>query len=213
MDDVRISSRRQCKWLFQCSQDGGKLNCLLEDPAVGVAELECPQAKCLVRHHLLLVQGTGDVVLSTEGVDDSHVLLGELEVEGLEVGLDAVGSQRFGEDNVAAGSVPVEEDLSWALAVLLSDLANGRVLELVAAGEGRVGLNGDAVLAAGVDEVLALAEGVYLDLVDGGDNGGLLEKLLNVVGAEVGDTDGADLAEALGSLKSSPRSKALLLVV
>lgn len=171
------------------------------------------KSTCHSRHLVLgLVERAGDVAL-LKVVNDLDILRGEFEVKRLEVGLDAVGGQRLGEDDVALGGVPVEEDLRGGLAVLLSKLANDGVLELVATCERRVGLDGDAVLAADVDEVLALEEGVDLNLVDSGDNRGLGHELLEVVDTEVGDTNGADLAEALGSLKSSPGGNALLLVV
>lgn len=159
------------------------------------------------------VQGAGDVVLVAEGVQLGEVLGRQGEAEGLHVGLDAVGRQRLGQDDVAARGAPVEQDLGRRLAVLLGDLDDARVLQLVAARQRRVRLNGDAVLAAHLDEVLTLAERVHLDLVDGRHNLGLGQQLVQVRGAEVGDADGSDLAEFLGCLQSSPGLVAFVLVI
>lgn len=159
------------------------------------------------------MHAAGDVVLRAEGVDGLNVRLGKLEVERLQVALDAAGSERLGEDNVAAGGVPVQKDLSGSLVVLLGNSADGGILELVAASEGRVGLDLDAVLVAELDESLTLAERVDLDLVDSGDNLGVVDKILEVGGTEVGDTDGADLTQTLGGLKGAPRLKTLLLIL
>ena len=159
------------------------------------------------------MHGASDVVLLAELIDGLDILGGELEVEAVEVALDAVGSQALGQDNVAASSVPVEEDLGGGLAVLLSDAADGRVLELVASGERRVRLDEDAVLGAEVDKSLALAEGVELHLVDGGDDLGVVEEVVDVAGTEVGDADGPDLAQLLRNLERTPASETLLLVL
>lgn len=144
-----------------------------------------------------------DVVI-LEVVDLLNILIIELEVEAVEVALDAGGSQALGQDNVAAGGAPVQEDLGGSAVVLLGNADNGGVLELVAASEGRVGLDLDAILVAQVDESLTLAEGVNLDLVDGGDNVGVFNEALEVGGTKVGDADRLDLAELLGGLKSAP---------
>lgn len=159
------------------------------------------------------MHGAGDIVLGTKLVDGLDVLSLELEVEAVEVALDAAGRQALGQDNVAAGGVPVQENLSRGLAVLLGDGADGRVLELVATGQRGVGLDLDAVLGAELDESLTLAEGVDLDLVDGGDDLAGGQEGVHVGGAEVGDTDGLDLAQTLGVLESAPRLVTLLVAV
>lgn len=152
-------------------------------------------------------------VVGLESINLLDVDLVKLEVEAVQVALDAVGSQALGQDNVAAGGTPVKKDLGRSALVLLGNGDNGGVLQLVAASEGRVSLDLDAVLAAQVDEGLALAEGVDLDLVDGGDNGGVVDEALEVGSAEVGDTNRLDLAELLGGFKGTPRLETLLLVV
>lgn len=159
------------------------------------------------------MHGAGDVVLAAEGVDGLNVLRGKLEVEALEVALDAGGGQALGQDNVAAGGVPVEQDLSRSLAVLGGNGANGGVLELVTPGQRGVSLDLDAVLLAELDKRLALAEGVNLNLVDGGDNLGVVDEALELGSTEVGNTNGADLAETLSSFQGAPALQALLLIV
>lgn len=48
------------------------------------------------------------------------------------------------------------------------------------AAERAVGLNVDTLLLAEVDDLLLRKAGVVLDLVDGGDDGGMRQKLLKV---------------------------------
>lgn len=160
-----------------------------------------------------LVHGAGDIVLGAEGVDGLNVLGSQGEVEAVQVALNARGGQALGQNNVASSSVPVEQDLGSALVVLLGNGVDCGVFKLVTTSQGRVSLDLNAVLVAKLDESLALAEGVNFDLVDSGNDGGILEKVLDVGSTEVRNTNGLDLAELLGSLESTPALKALLLIL
>jgi len=51
----------------------------------------------------------------------------------------------------------------------------------------------DALLLAEVNNLLLRAQWVVLNLVDGGDDGGLGQQLLKVLDRVVGDTNGLDL--------------------
>jgi hypothetical protein len=61
-----------------------------------------------------------------------------------------------------------------------------------------VGSDMDPLLLAVLNQVVALQDGVTLDLVDGGHNSGTVDDGLEVGDGVVGDTDGAGLA--LGKL-------------
>lgn len=159
------------------------------------------------------MHGTGNVVFGAKGVDGLNVFRGEGEVKALEVALDARGGQALGQDDVTASSVPIEQDLCGSLVVLGGNRIDGGILKLVTSGKGGVSLDLDTVGVAELDESLALAEGVDLDLIDGRNDGGVLNKTLDVRGTKVGDADGPYLAELLGGLEGAPGIKALLLIL
>jgi len=152
---------------------------------------------------LRLVQAAGDIVF-LQGVDGRHILLRQIEIERVEVGLDARSRHGFGQNDISARRAPVDEDLGGCLAEAFSDLANARVVELVAACERRVGLDLDVVFFTEGHEVFALAKGVDFNLVDTGDDFGVLQEMFEVRGAEVGHADRLDDSELLGSLEGSP---------
>lgn len=112
------------------------------------------------------------------------------------VRLDAGRSHGLGDDGRAASKVPADQDSSGRNAVLLCHLLDGSSLHDGSAGaaEGTVGSDDDALSLAEVDDLLLGEKRVVLDLVDGGDDLGLLEELLEVLDAVVGDTDSLDLA-------------------
>jgi hypothetical protein len=64
----------------------------------------------------------------------------------------------------------------------------------------------DASLVAEVDNLLLGEQGVVLDLVGSGDNGGLGQKFLEELDTVVGNTDGLDLAGANKLLHALPSS-------
>lgn len=159
------------------------------------------------------MKSAGDVFLSTEGIQLGDILGRESEVENLAVALDAGWRQRLGKHYIPPRGVPIEKDLGRRLAVLFGDGANDFILELVAAGQRGVGLDEDVVLVAEFNEVLPLAEGVNLNLVDNGDDGAVLKQVLHVALAEVGDPDRADLTRPLSILEGPPALEALVFAV
>jgi hypothetical protein len=80
-------------------------------------------------------------------------------------------------------TVPAQQDGRGVDAVLLGDLDDGveRGQGAASAAEGAVRHDVDALLLAELDDVGLGEVRVQLDLVDGGDDGGLGEKLLEVL--------------------------------
>lgn len=88
-----------------------------------------------------------------------------------------------------------EEDSRRADAVLLGDLVDVLVFEerRACAAERAVRGDVDALLLAVIYDFLLGKKRVVLNLVGGGDNGGLRKKLLEVLDRVVCDTNGLDL--------------------
>ena len=141
---------------------------------------------------------TADLEALRQRVDLLHLLVRQLPAIKLEVTHDAGCCDRLGDDAGAALETPHEEDLGSGLALGLGDLSQSLVLGQRAVGAAEAGVGGavDALLLAVVDELGGGVVGVQLDLVDGGDDlaAGVIQELLEVPDAEVGDTDVADLA-------------------
>lgn len=142
------------------------------------------------------LDGQPGVAADLETVGQRAELLHLVVVEGevkLEVVLNARGSDGLGDDRGAALETPDKEDLSGALALGLSDLGKGLVLCKRAVGAAEAGVCGavDVLGLAVVDELGGGVVGVELDLVDGRDSlaAGVVEELLHVLDAEVGDTN------------------------
>ena len=153
--------------------------------------------------------------------DLGELLLGELDL--LEVLGNARGSDGLGNDRVAALLGPVEDDLGGGdgLAETLGGLfgdgldvgvgdekrdvehvvTEGLVCLLVqaakagynASGTYRVSSDVDVLLSGVLDQVVALENGVTLDLIDGRDDTGGVDDRLEVLDSVVGDTNGAGL--------------------
>jgi hypothetical protein len=137
------------------------------------------------------------LVLIRELLDSSNILFTELDL--LEVLGDPGWSDRLGNNRVAANLTPSQDDLSRCSALLLSNSLDlrtsdeeGNVEEVVT--ESGVSGNVDVLLLCVSDKLFAGKDGVALDLVDGGNEVGLLNQSLEVLVCEVGDTDRADLA-------------------
>ena len=116
----------------------------------------------------------------------------------IEVALNAGLVHRLGDNTPALGNTPNEEDLLRSLALLLSDLQESGVPveRRVGGAETRVTSGVDALGGVVGNQLGGGVVGVQFDLVDGGDDlgGGVIEKLLQILDTEVGDTDVADLA-------------------
>ena len=149
------------------------------------------------------VGGLVEADAAVETRDGLEVLLGEVKVEGVEVGLHGGLAAGLGNDGQAALGGPAEEDLGGVLVVLLADGLDGGVLEEglellgvlhVELAEGsraerRVSSDGDALSLGEVEEVLLDEVGVVLDLEGGRADLGVAEEVVQELGLEVGDTD------------------------
>lgn len=142
------------------------------------------------------------------------------------VGFDAGGSDGLGEDGGATGNwnklvkrsgkqrssdkgkrtVPAQQNSSGSNTALLGNGHDRLGSEQRATGAAQRAVRGDvdALLVAEVDDLLLWQGGVVLDLVGGGDDGGLGQELLQVLDAVVGDADGLDLAGADELLHALP---------
>lgn len=163
---------------------------------------------------------TADLEAVGQRAELLHLLVGKAPTVELEVVLDAGGSDGLGNDRGAALQAPHEEDLGGRLALGLGDLSKSLVLgqRAVGAAEAGVGSAVDALLLAVVDELGGRVVGVQLDLVYGRDSlaAGVVEQLLHVLDAEVGDTNvlhaarSGELLHLLPGLDEVPVGEVLL---
>ena len=132
-----------------------------------------------------------------EGIDLSHVLVRQREIEEVDVVRDVRGRLRTRDDDVPLLDVPTQQHLGGGLAVLLGDaLDDGFGHDrIVAASAQRVPrLQCDVVLREEHLELRLREVGVALDLVDGGDDLALVEDALRLGHVEVRQADRANLA-------------------
>ena len=123
--------------------------------------------------------------------DAGHLVVGQGEVEDVEVLFHAFAADRLGDGHDAALDQPPEHDLGDGLAVGVADGGERRVGEQVVAalGEPAPGLDLHAVGAHELLVGVALEERVRLDLVDRRGHVVVLDEIDEPVGVEVGDTD------------------------
>lgn len=102
--------------------------------------------------------------------------------------------------------MPAQQNRGRSNAALLGNSDNRLSSKQRAAGTAQRTVSGDvdALLVTEVDNLLLGQGRVVLDLVGGGDDGGLGQELLKVLDAVVGDTDGLDLAGAHELLHTLP---------
>lgn len=176
------------------SQRGLSVRLSANTVATGISRVKLTSC---VRH----VISPPSLVLLTHLFDSSNIFRAQLNL--LEILPDPGRRHALGDDGVAANLAPSQNDLCRGSADLIGnrlDLGAGdeqRDIEEVVA-KGRVGGNMDILLLCKSDELLGAENRVTLDLVDGGDDAGLLDEGLEVLDGEVGDADGADLG--LGQL-------------
>src|SRR4051794_26471581 len=145
-------------------------------------------------------------LVAVERGDCVHVVVGQVEVEDVDVLPHPLGLHRLREDDVAQLDVPAQHDLGRGLAVLLGQVLERALGEQVAAlcdRAPRLGL--DAVLHVIVAQLALDQPRVQLDLVDRGDGVGLLREPLQVGDREVGDADRAGLPVGQRLLEALPR--------
>jgi hypothetical protein len=127
-----------------------------------------------------------------------NLIISQLPAVDIKVALNASLVDRLRNDTPALGDTPNQEDLLGSLALVLGNLEEGRVLVQGRVGGAQAGVTGGVDALGGVvgDQLGGGVVGVQLDLVDGGDDlaAGVIQELLEVPDAEVGDTDVADLA-------------------
>lgn len=141
---------------------------------------------------------TADLEAVLEVIKLVDLLISEVPAVNLEVTVNARLANGLGNNAPSLLDTPDEQNLLGSLALLLGDLEKGGILV-----KGRVG-RAEARVSSGVDTLGSVVRNqlgrgvvrVQLDLVDSGhDLGrGVIEELLEVLDAEVGDTDIADLA-------------------
>lgn len=104
------------------------------------------------------------------------------------------GRDELGENDATSLDLIADQDLRGSGFVSIGDLVEGDVGEegRVGGSERAVGLEQNALVLAVLLELVLRVEGVKLDLVDGGDDGPSLGKLLDVRNREVGDSDGLE---------------------
>src|SRR4249919_497938 len=129
---------------------------------------------------------------NVETGDAGHLLIGELEVEDVDVLALTLRAYRLRYDDDAALGQPPEDDLTDGLTVCRSDLAEQRVGEEVvfAFGEWAPGFDLDTALAHQLLVGGALEERMRLDLVDRRDDLVVLDKVDEPVRVEVRHADG-----------------------
>jgi len=149
------------------------------------------------------VGGLVEADVAVEARDGLDVLLGEVEVNRVEVDSHDLGASGLGDNSQAALGGPAEQDLRGSLAVLVGNGLDCGILEkglellgvlhveLAEAGgaERAVGSDGNALLLGKVKEKLLNEVGVVLDLEGSGADLGVAEEVVEELGLEVGDTD------------------------
>ena len=135
-----------------------------------------------------------------------HLVVGEGEVEDVEVLRHPLGPHGLGDDDDVALGEPTQDDLGNGLAVASADLGQDRVGEQVVAalGEPAPGLVLDAALDHEVVVGLPLEVRVGLDLVDRRGEAGAVDEVDEPVGVEVRDADGPDRALLVEGAHGAP---------
>src|SRR2546430_1370096 len=154
-----------------------------------------------------LAAGLGAPVRAVESVEQSHVIAGELEVEELGVGTDALPLARLGDDDGLVLDRPAEHDLGRRPAQAFGDRGDRRVLEAPTAFEWAVGLEHDPPLHAVIEQPPPVVERAEVHLVNGRLAGRTPQQLLQPVAAEVADADLSSQAASLQRLELAPETR------
>ena len=128
-------------------------------------------------------------LVAVEGGDAGHLVVGELEVEHVEVRGDALDVVGLGDGHDAALDLPPQGGLHGVLAVGRTDLGEHRVVGDLAPGDGAPRLGDDAVEVVEVAHLVLLEVRVQLDLVQHRDHAGGLDDATQVLGLEVRHAD------------------------
>ena len=140
--------------------------------------------------------------------DAGHLVIGQGEVEDVEVLFHALAANRLGDGHDAALDQPAEHDLGDGLAVGVADGGERRIGEQVVASLGEPAPRLD-LHAVGVHQLVvgvALEERVRLDLVDRRGHVVVLDEIDETVRVEVGDTDRPGQAVGVELLHRPPEA-------
>ena len=129
-----------------------------------------------------------------EAGEGRDVLLVKLEIEDVEVLLDARRRDGLRNGYQPIVNVPAGDDLRRCAAMLCRNLANDRVFQERALTERATGLRNDLVFLVVGPRVLLWEIRMEFDLVDDRRDTGLVDQALQVFRIEVGDPDGAGAA-------------------
>mmetsp|Transcript_1153 Transcript_1153/g.3019 ORF Transcript_1153/g.3019 Transcript_1153/m.3019 type:complete len:318 (+) Transcript_1153:402-1355(+) len=135
----------------------------------------------------------GDRLGRRLAVERRHVELVEREAEDVHVLQHPLLLDRLGDVDEAVLHAPAAQDLRRRHLVLRGDLDDRRLIESLAVAQRAVRLHLDALLLEELDGVLAVEEGVDLDLVDGWRHRRALHQLLEVLHRVVGHAERTNL--------------------
>lgn len=151
---------------------------------------------------------TADLESVWESAQRLHLLISQLPAVELVVVLDPAGCNTLRYDRISALQSPHQEDLCSGLALALSNLSKSLVLGKGRVGGAKAGVGGavDTLLFAVLEELRRRVVGVQLNLVDGwnGLARGVVEEDLEVLDAEVGNTNVLDTARSGELLELTP---------
>lgn len=139
-----------------------------------------------------------------EGCHGGHVAICELEVEDIDVVGDVRRILGAWNDDISLLDMPTHNDLSRRFAILDSEVAHDGLVHdaAVAAPAERVPrLQCNVVLGEQLLQFSLREIRMALDLNEGWNDLAIREKLLDFVLVEIGDSDGAELAFLVRSLK------------
>ncbi len=141
------------------------------------------------------VSGSGPVRRPASSASIASISRGrQLEVEDVEVLLDALRRDRLGDHDVAELQMPADHDLAARAPVRLGIGEDRRILEHETLRERAPSLGDDPELLVLAAQTLLLEVGMQLDLVDRRRLTGLRDQALEVRGLEVRHADRADQA-------------------
>jgi hypothetical protein len=139
-----------------------------------------------------------DLEAVLQAIQLGNLVIGQSQTVNLVVAVNARLADGLGNDTPALLDTPDQKNLLGGLALLLGELEEGGVLVQRRVGRAQAGVTGGVDALGGVvgNQLGGGVVGVQLDLVNSGDDlgGRVVEEDLEVLDAEVGDTDVADLA-------------------
>ena len=147
-------------------------------------------------------------LLAVQTGHQGHLLIGQVEVENVEILLHTGAVHALGNDHDPPLQQPPQNHLTVALPIAGADGSDGRGGEnpILPLSERSPGLGGYPLPLQEGDFLLLLEPGGDLDLIDRRLDLGHQFQVLDLVCVEVGDPDGADLPGLLGLFQGLPSS-------